>query len=98
MIHAFWAEMILAGADLKPLDGYDKTESFFDSISCEAVRVDATSDNMWTFNNNTSMGFDVHKTRVAYIEMFLSQVLECISRVPFHSKIYNLLYVHRTWK
>ena len=75
MIHAFWAEMILAGADLKPLDGHDKTKSF------EAVGVVAIADNMWTFS---SMNFDVHKTRVAYIEMSLSQVLERISGVPFH--------------
>ena len=74
--------MILAGADLKPLDGYDKTESFFDSISCEAVGVDVIADNMWTFAR--SMGFDVHKTQVAYIEMSLSRVLERISNVFFH--------------
>ena len=65
MIHAFWAEMILAsrphslersigplsvaGVDLKPLDGYDKTKSFFDCISCEAVGVDVLADNMWIF-------------------------------------------------
>ena len=35
-----------AGVDLKPLDGYDKTKSFFDSISCEAVGVDVIADNM----------------------------------------------------
>ena len=26
-----------AGDSLKPLPGYDKTKSFFDSISCEAL-------------------------------------------------------------
>ena len=63
------------GADLKPLNGHDKTKSF------EAVGVVVIADNMWTFS---SMDFDVHKTRVAYIEMSLSQVLERISGVPFH--------------
>ena len=36
----------VAGVDLKPLDGYDKTKSFFDCISCEAVGVDVLADNM----------------------------------------------------
>ena len=87
MIHAFWAEMILAlrlhslGRSIGPLSAGADWKPFFDSISCEAVGVDVIADNMWTFN--TSTGFDVHKTR-AYIEMSLSQVLACVSRVPFH--------------
>eukprot|EP00435_Cladocopium_sp_Y103_P045019 s892_g12.t2 len=32
------------GADLKPLDGYDKTKSFFDCISCEATERAGTSE------------------------------------------------------
>ena len=76
--------------------GYDKTKSFFDGISCEALGVDVITGNMRTFN--TSVGFDVHKTQVAYIEMSLSQVLEHISNVLFHQKLYiYLLYEHRTY-